>query len=153
MSLEAPPPEALPEQFTAAAPTTGRMISLGLLLVSVLFALGGQFALKSAMDRVGRIGTAQVSAAGDTIMRAAKEPRLWVGLGLFGISALFWLVVLSRTPLSVAYPFVGITYILVVIISRVFLHEHVPALRWVGVLVVALGIALVGFSFRRSSGI
>lgn len=152
MSLEAPPPEALPEQFTAG-PATGRLISIGLLLVSVLFALGGQFALKSAMDRVGRIGTAQVSAAGDTIMRAAKEPRLWVGLGLFGISALFWLVVLSRTPLSVAYPFVGITYILVVIVSRVFLHEHVPALRWIGVLVVALGIALVGFSFRRSSGI
>lgn len=152
MSLEVPPPEALPEQV-AAAPSTGRAISIGLLLVSVLLALGGQFALKSAMDRVGRIGTAQVSAAGDTVMRAAKEPRLWVGLGLFGISALFWLVVLSRTPLSVAYPFVGITYILIVVISRFFLHEPVPLLRWIGVLVVALGIALVGFSFRRSSGI
>ena len=152
MSLEVPPPDALPEQV-AAAPSSGRAISIGLLLVSVLFALGGQFALKSAMDRVGRIGSAQVSAAGDTVMRAVKEPRLWVGLGLFGISALFWLVVLSRTPLSVAYPFVGITYILIVVISRFFLHEHVPLLRWVGVLVVALGIALVGFSFRRSTGI
>lgn len=153
MSLEAPQPEAVPESTTFAAQSTGRAISIVLLLVSVIFALGGQFTLKSAMDRVGRIGSAQVSAAGDTLMRAAKEPRLWIGLGLFGISALFWLVVLSRTPLSVAYPFVGITYVLIVLISRFFLNEEVPPLRWVGVLVVALGIALVGLSFRRTNGI
>lgn len=153
MSLEAPQPEAVPEQLVAAAPSTGRAISIALLLVSVMFALGGQFALKSAMDRVGRIGSAQVSAPADTIMRAVKEPRLWIGLGLFGISALFWLVVLSRTPLSVAYPFVGVTYVLIVIISRFFLNEEVPVLRWIGVVTVALGIALVGLSFRRSNGI
>jgi multidrug transporter EmrE-like cation transporter len=152
MSLEAPQPEALPESLHAAPPITGRAISIALLLVSVLFAIGGQFTLKSAMDRVGRIGSAQVSAAGDTILRAAKEPRLWVGLGLFGISALFWLVVLSRTPLSVAYPFVGISYILVVLVSRVFLEENVPLLRWAGVVFVALGIALIGLSFRRVTG-
>lgn len=152
MSLEVPPPEATAE-LTRAAPATGRAVSIALLLISVAFALGGQFTLKSAMDRVGRIGSAQVSDIGDTVSRAAREPRLWIGLGLFGISALFWLVVLSRTPLSVAYPFVGVTYILIVIISRFLLDEQVPPLRWAGVLVVALGIVLVGLSFRRSSGI
>jgi multidrug transporter EmrE-like cation transporter len=145
----------VPEVVAASAPPAGRpagAISIVLLLISVGFAIAGQITLKSAMTRVGRIGTAEVAAAGDTIVRAVKEPRIWLGLALFGISSLFWLVVLSRVPLSVAYPFVGISYVVIVLISRYVLDEHVPALRWLGVLVVAAGITIIGLSFRRLSG-
>jgi multidrug transporter EmrE-like cation transporter len=149
MGLELPPPEAL----GATRPTQAAvgLLSIGLLVVSVCFAVGGQLMLKSAMDHVGRIGSAQVGAPVQTAARAAREPRLWAGLSLFGISALFWLVVLSRVPLSVAYPFVGISYIVIVTLSKVVLHEHVPALRWIGVVIVAVGIAIVGLSFRQAS--
>lgn len=144
MAIEVPPPEAIP---VAASASRGGPISLALLLVSVCFAIGGQLTLKSAMNNIGRIGTAEVTAAGETVVKAVKEPRLWLGLTLFGISALFWLVVLSRVPLSVAYPLVGVSYILVVIFARLFLGESVPPLRWIGVAVVATGIAIVGASF------
>ena len=153
MAVEIPPTEALRESIEAANRPTVSAVSLALLLVSVVFAIAGQLTLKAAMEEVGRIGAREVSAAGETVKRAIKEPRLWIGLVLFGISALFWLVVLSRVPLSVAYPFVGVSYILIVAFSRFFLHEHVPTLRWIGVIVVALGIAIVGLSFRRVSGI
>ena len=128
------------------------MFSFGMLVVSVVFAVAGQFTLKSAMNEVGRIGATEIAAAGDTIIRTLKEPRLWLGLTLFGISALFWLVVLSRVDLSVAYPFVGLSYIIVVLFSRLFLNEQVTALRWLGVVVVAVGIAIVGLSFRGTTG-
>lgn len=151
MALEVPPPEALPETIQAASsPGTSRLVSLGLLLISVFFAVAGQLTLKSAMDSVGRIG--KNSALGDVLVRAAKEPLLWLGLLLFGISALFWLVVLSRVRLSVAYPVVGISYIVIVLFARFRLHEHVPPLRWLGVVVIALGIAIIGFSFRTKTG-
>ena len=151
MALEVPPPEALPESIQAvSSPGTSRAVSLGLLLISVFFAVAGQLTLKSAMDSVGRIGRA--SAAGETLLRAAKEPRLWIGLTLFGISAIFWLVVLSRVRLSVAYPVVGISYILIVLLARLWLHEHVPTLRWIGVIVIAVGIAIIGFSFKSKTG-
>lgn len=151
MALEVPPPEAIPIASSHQT-STGRLVSLALLLVSVSFSIGGQLALKAAMNRVGRIGGAEVAAAGETIMRAAREPRLWLGLFLFGISALFWLVVLSRVPLSVAYPIVGVSYILIVLLGRFVLHETVPVMRWVGVFVVATGIAIIGLSFRRVAG-
>ena len=151
MGLEVPPPEALPETLQAASsPSTSRLISLALLFVSVSFAVVGQLTLKSAMERVGRIG--RTSELGETLTKAAKEPLLWVGLALFGISAVFWLVVLSRVRLSVAYPLVGVSYILIVALARFRLHEHVPALRWVGVSVIALGIAVIGLSFRTKAG-
>jgi drug/metabolite transporter (DMT)-like permease len=123
-----------------------------MLVVSVVFAIAGQFTLKAAMNEIGRIGTAQIRDPMALIARAAKEPRLWAGLALFGISALFWLVVLSRVNLSVAYPLVGVSYILVVAIGRFVLNEEVPFMRWVGVTAIALGIAIIGFSFRGASG-
>lgn len=150
MAVDAPPPETI--DLAANRPTVS-VVSIVLLIVSVVFAIAGQLTLKAAMREIGRIGAREVSDFGETLKRASTEPRLWVGLVLFGVSALFWLVVLSRVPLSVAYPFVGVSYILIVLFARLFLHEHVPTIRWIGVLVVALGIGIVGLSFRRASGL
>ncbi len=151
MAIEVPPPEALPETSNLAASAFGgsRVISLALLVISVSFAVVGQLTLKSAMDDVGRIGRDAVKTPGATILRAASEPKLWIGLAIFGVSAVFWLVVLSRVALTVAYPLVGLSYVVVVAIGRFYFHEHVPALRWAGVSVIALGIALIGLSFSR----
>ena len=151
MALEVPPPETV-QPVASGHSGSSTLFSLLMLAISVVFAVAAQFTLKAAMNEVGRIGASEIAAAGDTIIRTLKEPRLWLGLTLFGISAMFWLVVLSRVDLSVAYPFVGLTYIIVVLISRLFLHEHVTALRWLGVVVVATGIAIVGFSFRGTTG-
>jgi multidrug transporter EmrE-like cation transporter len=146
MGLEVPPPEALPT--LGASVSAGSIASIVLILVSVVFAVSGQLTLKSAMDNIPPIGARQVRSPGDTISRVARQPRLWIGLTLFGISAVFWLIVLTRLPLSVAYPFVGVTYIAVVFWSRFVLGESVPVLRWTGVALIALGIAVVGLSFR-----
>ncbi len=151
MALEVPPPEAIPVVAGPQSRTSG-IISIVLVVVSVGFAVAGQLTLKAAMDHIGRIGGAEVAAPLETIGKAIREPRLWAGLTLFGISSLFWLVVLSRVPLSVAYPFVGISYIFVVGFARFVLHEHIPGLRWIGVAVVAMGIAIIGLSFRRVAG-
>jgi multidrug transporter EmrE-like cation transporter len=150
MAMEVPPPETIVR--AAGASETSSAISFLLVVISVGLATGGHFMLKAAMDRVGRIGTEQVTNIGDTLSRAAREPRLWVGLFLFGISALFWLVVLSRVSLSIAYPFAGLSYVVIVFLDKYVLNEHVPILRWIGVAVVAAGIALVGISTRTVSG-
>lgn len=128
------------------------MILAVLLVTSVSLAVAGQLTLKSAMEKVGRIGSAEVSAPVATVKKVAAEPLLWIGLSLFGVSALFWLVVLSHVPLSVAYPVVGLSYILIVGFSRFVLHESVPLMRWAGVLIVAIGIGVIGLSFRKVSG-
>jgi multidrug transporter EmrE-like cation transporter len=142
--LEVPTPDSIAGELSRRS----ALISLVLIFVSVAFAVAGQVILKAAMTEIGHIGAAQISNATDTIVRAAKEPRLWLGLSLFGISAVFWLVVLSHVPLSLAYPFVGLSYVLVVLMSRFILHEHIPASRWFGVFVVTAGIVIIGLSFR-----
>jgi multidrug transporter EmrE-like cation transporter len=148
--MEIPPPEAA--AIAGPSRATSSLISLALVIASVSLATAGHLTLKAAMNRVGRIGTAQVSEPLTTVGKAAREPRIWVGLALFGISAVFWLVVLSRVPLSVAYPFAGLTYIVIVVLDRLLLDEPVPTLRFLGAAVVAVGIAIIGLSSRTVSG-
>ena len=150
MALEVPPPEAIPVVAPASAKSSA--ISLGLVVLSVGLATAGHLTLKAAMTNIGRIGSAQVGAPGETLGRAVREPLLWVGLLLFAISAVFWLVVLSRVPLSLAYPFAGLSYVVIVVADRYLLHEHVPSLRWLGAFVVAAGIAMIGLSSRTITG-
>jgi drug/metabolite transporter (DMT)-like permease len=68
---------------------------------------------------------------------------VWGGLALFGLSALVWLVVLSRASLSFAYPFAALTYVLILLFDHFALDEQVPALRWGGVAFIAVGIFLI----------
>ena len=48
---------------------------------------------------------------------------------LFVLSAAVWLIVLSRASLSYAYPFVSLTYALILLFDRFVLNESVPSLR------------------------
>jgi drug/metabolite transporter (DMT)-like permease len=108
------------------------------ILASVLLAAFAQLTLKAGMDRVGGSDGAVALFRG-----AAMTPLVWLGLVLFGLSALVWLVVLSKTSLSFAYPFASLTYVLIVVFDRFVLHEPVPPARWLGVALIVSGILVV----------
>jgi multidrug transporter EmrE-like cation transporter len=118
----------------------------GMAIVSVLLATAGQFLLKSGMDRVGYVGSDRLRRPLDLALTAVKTPQIAIGLGIFGVSAVVWLIVLSRVPLSTAYPFAGITYVTTALVGRFVLGENVPGMRWVGILLIVSGILLVGRS-------
>jgi multidrug transporter EmrE-like cation transporter len=121
--------------------------SLALVTGSVLLAVLGNVTLKVGMTEVGRIGSAELRALVPTAGRVLGNPKVLLGLALYFMSALLYMVALSRIPLSVAYPLTGLQYALIVTISWLALREGIPPLRWVGVLVICLGVALVGRSF------
>lgn len=120
--------------------------SMIFVLISVAFGVMGQIALKTGMTAVGHIGGAQLNAIVPTIVRVITTPLVLVGLGCYGLGAAAWLIVLSRVDLSVAYPFLALNFVLITIASRFILGESVPGLRWVGVLVICLGVIIVSRS-------
>ena len=67
------------------------------------------------------------------------EPFILGGLGLIIIVTPMWFQVLSKLPLSVAYPMVSIGYIVAVGIGVIFLKESIPPLRIVGVAFIMVG--------------
>ncbi len=65
------------------------------------------------------------------------------GLVIFALSAVIWLMVLSRASLSFAYPFASLSYLVIVLAAKFVLGETIPPLRWAGVLLIMAGIVLV----------
>lgn len=117
--------------------------SMALLLAGVLLGVVGQISLKSGMKLLTGAGTSGVVPL---LMGAATNPQVIVGVACYGLSMVFWLLVLSRLDLSLAYPMLGISYIGVLFASWYFLGEAVSPMRWAGTLIICLGVYLVARS-------
>jgi multidrug transporter EmrE-like cation transporter len=124
--------------------TSGRrrltIASVALLLFAVASAATGQVMLKHGMQEA----TAKVARSGGSVaLRAATSPWVLLGLVVFGVAAVAWLAVLSRVPLSVAYPFNALGYLVILTASVLVLHERANVLTWVGSLLVVSGLLVV----------
>jgi multidrug transporter EmrE-like cation transporter len=69
--------------------------------------------------------------------------QTWAGLILYGLSAVSWLWVLSRFQLSYAYPLLALSFPIVVAFSVILFTESVSLLRWLGVIVIFIGVSLL----------
>lgn len=65
------------------------------------------------------------------------------GLAVYGISTLFWLAALGRLKLSVAYPMVSLSYVLVVLGAHWFLGEPVGLAQKAGLGLIIGGVLLL----------
>lgn len=67
-------------------------------------------------------------------------------LGLLSVlpAGLCWVVAIKNIHLSYAYPFVGLTFAFVVVLSAVFFHEPLTLSKLLGVLLIVAGVTLVG---------
>ena len=123
--------------------------SIGLLLFAVLLAAGGQLLLKHGMQ----VATARAHAAGGSLVAAAvTSPMVIGGLTVFAISAVAWLGVLSRVPLSIAYPFNALSYLIILTASVLLLHERATLITWAGSLLVVTGLIIVVLSQGKTAG-
>ncbi|MBJ7441464.1 MAG: hypothetical protein JHD35_20930 [Sphingopyxis sp.] len=114
-----------------------------LILASVSLSALAQLALK-----IGTTAAAGGRSAGISgeIGGLAQSPMILLGLCLYGVGALLWLFVLGRAPLSLAYPFVGIGFILTMLAGAYWLDESLSAARIAGTLMIAAGCVLVARS-------
>jgi len=117
---------------------------IALILLSVTFAAVAQLTLKHGMNGVNdQLAPARFGVDARSLRVLIATPAIYAGLFLFGLSALVWLVVLSRASLSFAYPFAALTYVLILLFDLFILDETVPPLRWAGVALIIAGIFLV----------
>jgi multidrug transporter EmrE-like cation transporter len=85
-----------------------------------------------------------LSQLGEIVLRVLTTPILFIGYSLSAVSALIWLLVLSRFELSYAAPiFSAIYYVLLLIASAILFREDVSLARWVGAFFIVVGIGLI----------
>jgi len=97
---------------------------------SMILAILGQFLLKK-----GVIASTLVPSIG-SFLKTVFSPIVFLGF----VSAILWLFVLQKFPLSVAYPALSLTYVVVVILSVFLLKEPINSFKIAGMLLIILGV-------------
>lgn len=120
--------------------------SLLLILASIIASVAGQYVLKVGANSLGKLGVEQAGNAAQVFINAATNPWIIGGLACYGVGATTWIVVLTRVPLSWAYPILAVNQILILLVAWLFLHEPVSAARWAGAMLVMAGVVLVSRS-------
>ncbi|WP_236575795.1 SMR family transporter [Paenibacillus sp. USDA918EY] len=69
-----------------------------------------------------------------------------LGVFLYGISALVWVLAIARLPLSVAYPMVALGYVLVCISSAFLFHEGFNMYKFAGIILIIAGVLCISRS-------
>jgi len=114
---------------------------IGLSVVQCLFLASGQVCLKFALAKM---------AAFSWTWKFFRDffTNWWMlGSGLSMLSAsLLWFYILKNTDLSLAYPLISISYIFGTLAAVFIFHETVSPTRWLGVLLIMIGVALLAKS-------
>ncbi len=71
------------------------------------------------------------------------SPFVILGLVLYGVGTILWLFALKQVDLSLAYPFVGMSFLFVFAFSVLFLQESFDITRFLGTVVIVIGIAIL----------
>jgi bacterial/archaeal transporter family protein len=109
-----------------------------LVLVVIVTNVLGNVSLSHGMQQVGRI----VSASPLDYLRAFANPWTALGICVLVVWMLSDLALLSRADLSFVLPVTASAYVLVAIGGHFILHDHISWERWIGIVLITLGVVL-----------
>ena len=116
-------------------------------LVVMLFAITagaiGDIFLTQGMKSSGDISAMNFRQMVDTVFKALSNWRLILGTALQAVYFGLWLAVLSWEDLSVALPLQALSYLVVAFLAQWYLGENVGGMRWAGICLICVGVALV----------
>jgi drug/metabolite transporter (DMT)-like permease len=139
MKLELEQPSALPS--TAESTRAANLSSVALILVSVLLSSLGQLTFKAGLNDIGEL---KISV--DILVKVITNPLMLLGFAIYGSSALLWMLALMKAELSFAYPFLSVTYVVILIGGALVLDEKVTWLRLVSVVLFIGGLLVIARS-------
>ena len=115
--------------------------------------LGASVACVFVSELLLKRGASEVAAPDSafswTGINGLASGLVWWAILLIIASFISWLYVLRYIPLSIAYPLSRVVDILVPLGCWIFLGERISALRWSGIALVVIGLALVAKPIAR----
>ncbi|OGK44552.1 hypothetical protein A2957_00785 [Candidatus Roizmanbacteria bacterium RIFCSPLOWO2_01_FULL_38_11] len=112
-----------------------------LLLFSMTLAIAGQMLFKKGIE------ASTLAPNIGSIIKTIFSPMVFIAFFVYGVSAISWLFVLQKFPLSIAYPALSLTYVFVVILSFFLLKEPLTSFKVIGLTCILIGVY---FLFKSS---
>src|SRR5215475_7676835 len=127
-----------------------RFKTMVLVLAMVVCANVGDLLLKRGMTSVGAV-TFTVSGLFRAFELTWTNPTIWLAIFFLVGFMICYMTVLSWADYSYVMPAGAFGYALLTFLAVVFLHESVSPRRWVGVVLICIGVLLVGQTKPRTT--
>lgn len=112
----------------------------GLLLVSILASVAGQWLLKAGALKLGRVDAGNVVSH---VLGMIMIPELIAGLTCYALGAIAYILVLTRVKLSIAGPAISLVYVFSLLLGYFVFREPIPLSRIIGLGLIMCGVVLV----------
>ena len=116
---------------------------LTLIICSVLLSSFAQIVLKAGMSSPAIHAVMQSGSTLQVFGAIAVNIKVLLGLGLYFLSAAVWLLVLARVDVSLAYPFVGLGFVITMLLAYFINGEALTLAKVLGTLLIACGVVVI----------
>ena len=112
-------------------------------LIASLSAAVGEALLSFGMRRYGSMDLAEPTHWLALFLAVVRNPYVFLGVVFLAIFFFLYLAALSWADLSFVLPLTAVSYLFAALLSKFFLREEVSWQRWIGTIIIMIGIALV----------
>ncbi|MGA7504335.1 MAG: EamA family transporter [Candidatus Sulfotelmatobacter sp.] len=121
------------------------------ILLMVVFGPLGNVLLGKGMKRIGAIHIASLAQGGQVLARILSSATIWAGILSLLSFFLAYMLVLSWADYSYVQPASSVSYAMVALLAHFLLRETISPVRWLGVLIICLGVLVVGYTPPRTT--
>lgn len=122
-----------------------------LLVVMVIFGPLGDVLLSRGMRALGPLPGFQLSVLPVFLVHAFESGTVWLAICSLSIFFISYLLVLSWADFSFVQPATSIGYGMVAVLGYFALGEAISPIRWIGVMVICLGVLMIGQTPPRTT--
>ena len=127
------------------------MKTIIVLFIAICAQTIGDVCLTMGMKSVGEVDTLDPIALFNTGLQIFTTPMIWLGILLLGVFFGLYLAALSWADLSFVLPITAFGYTLNAFMSWRLLGEHVSPARWIGTIIICVGVAVVSRTEQRTT--
>lgn len=118
----------------------------------IVFGPLGNVLLGKGMKRVGEVSVGSPAQILHTLITIFSTTAIWMGIASLLTFLLTWMLVLSWADYTFVQPSTSISYGMVALLSHFLLREVISPVRWLGVLIICLGVLIVSWTPPRTTG-
>jgi uncharacterized membrane protein len=114
--------------------------------IIVISGTAGDICVSHAMKRIGEVTSFNPRIVLPMLARAFRIGSMWLGVALMTVAFFSLLAALSWADASLVVPATALSYVAGAFGAKFVLGEKIAPIRWAGVLLVCVGVALLSLS-------
>jgi uncharacterized membrane protein len=122
-----------------------------LIFLMVIFGPLGNVLLGKGMKPIGAASMGTTAGILELLPRVLTSGTIWLGIGSLITFFVAYMLVLSWADYSYVQPASSVAYGMVALLAHFMLHEVVTPTRWLGVLLICVGVLVVGQTPPRTT--